>query len=111
MNRKAVAIFVLAFWFILTGIDFLQDADLIEYSTTEMDRSVEDALDNFGEAVRPSEAVRAGAVPPGSLIPYPFFFDFKEPLIQHGPAQVHLTQVDFPLTHFKLHKFNEIFLI
>jgi len=33
------------------------DTGLIHYSTTEMDRTVEDVLDNYGEAIRSTENV------------------------------------------------------
>jgi hypothetical protein len=61
MNRTLVAAVLLAVLAILGGLDLLEDTGLIHYSTTEMDRTVEDALDNYGEAIRSPEIVLATA--------------------------------------------------
>jgi len=55
MNRKFIAAVLLAILTVLGGLDFFEDTGLIHYSTNEMDRSVEDVLDNYGEAIRSTE--------------------------------------------------------
>lgn len=103
---------MLAIWFILNGIDLLQDADWIEYSTTEMDRSVEDVLDNFKEAVRSAEDVQKTSV-------NPIFFNrhllspnsMGAVSIQNDRAQRFEKEAKFFLGNFKPHKLNETFLI
>jgi hypothetical protein len=62
MNRRLIAGVLLAVLAILGGLDFFEDAGLIEYSTSEMDRSVEDALDNYGEAIRPATQDTIGSL-------------------------------------------------
>ena len=57
MNRRLIAVALLAVLTILGGIDLLEDTGLIHYSTREMDRSLEDVLDNYGEAIRSAENV------------------------------------------------------
>ena len=111
MNRKLIATFIVAFWFVLNGIDFLQDSGLIEYASTEMDRSIEDVVDNFGEAIRASAGALAGAVRSSSLIPYAFFYDLEEFPVHHRRIRANQTKIDRSVSHFQLHKFNEIFLI
>jgi hypothetical protein len=52
MNRRFIAGALLAILTLLGSLDLLEDTGLIQYSTNEMDRSVEDVLDNYGEAIR-----------------------------------------------------------
>ena len=57
MKRRFVAGALLAILTILGALDLLEDTGLIQYSTNEMDRSVEDVLDNYGEAIRAADNV------------------------------------------------------
>jgi hypothetical protein len=58
MNRRLIAAALLTVLTVLGGIDLLEDTGLIHYSTMEMNRSLEDVLDNYGEAIRSAENVR-----------------------------------------------------
>lgn len=62
MNRGLIAAVLLSALTILGGIDFLEDVGVVQFSTTEMDRSLEDALDNYGEAIRSAETDLTGSV-------------------------------------------------
>lgn len=111
MNRKGIAAVLLLVWFILNGIDFLQDTGLIQYSSTEMDKSVEDVLDNFEEAVKPSENGQTTSNR-HFLHLYVFYFDVDENLSTPGtPIQGFETGRKFSIKYYKTYKLHQVFLI
>ena len=112
MSRKGIAAALLGIWFILSAIDFLQDADLIEYSTAEMDRVMEDVLDNFEQAIKASVVAERGVLKPSSLDPYQFCSDFQEKLsVRQGMTQGLRIEAKFSNKDFKPHSILQVFLI
>jgi hypothetical protein len=55
MNRGLIAAAILAVLTILGGIDFLEDTGVVHFSSTEMDRSLDEVLDKYGEAIRSAQ--------------------------------------------------------
>lgn len=62
--RKVVSILLLAVWFVLAGIEFLEHAGLFIYSDDDIDSAVDAALVNLGAAVKISQDEQVIVLPP-----------------------------------------------
>ena len=111
VHLKAIAVTVLSVWFILSSIDLLQDIHLLEYSSTEMNRSVEEVLDSFGKAIRSSENAQAKAVNPSLSYPYPFYFCVEESSSAPRTIQRFEREAKLSVKGYETHKLHQVFLI
>ena len=57
MNRRLIAATVLSVLLVLSGIDFLEDTGLIQHFNSQVDKSLDDTLNNYGEIIRPAQTV------------------------------------------------------
>lgn len=112
MNRRLIAAAVLAVLAILAGLDLLEDTGLIHYSTTEMDRTVEDALDNYGEAIRSAENALSGSV---NSNPYAFgsYRSNSADFVYGNSTRTarRKRNLDFAESAFNPLKYNQVFLV
>lgn len=113
MNRRLIAATLLAVLTVLGGLDFFEDTGLIHYSTSEMDRSVEDVLDNYGEAIRStSEGLADDFIVRFVLTPCFFQTDlslvaFRDPLYDRWRKQ----SLDCAESGVSSLTFSEVFLV
>lgn len=68
MPRRVIASLFVAIWFVLFGIEFLEDAGVFEYSQSDINRSVVSALASLGEAIKTSDDAKM-APPPAFALP------------------------------------------
>jgi hypothetical protein len=112
MKRRFVAGALLAILTVLGALDLLEDTGLIQYSTNEMDRSVEDVLDNYGEAIRAAENVSHSSSNLSILGSYslgPVFADltFRNP----GYSFKRKHTVDFAKSSFSPFTYSQVFRV
>jgi hypothetical protein len=112
MSRSLVAAALLAVLTILGVLDLLEDTGLIHYSTTEMDKTVEDALDNYGEAIRSAADVLAYPV---KLQPHGlgYYLSSSQDLISSHITHVikRKRNLDFAGSAFDPLKYSQVFVV
>lgn len=111
MNRRVIAAALLAALTVLGGLDFLEDTGLIHYSTTEMDRTVEDVLDNYGEAIRSTENVSNSSLNL-ALLAFCFGSDIPD-LASPNPAYSFRRKqsIDFAKSAFNSFTYSQVLLV
>lgn len=112
MNRRFIAATLLGVLLVLSGIDFLEDTGLVQYFSSDVDRSLDDALSRYGEAIRSGENALMSSL---ELDPYVFYccrLNALEPAWRNIlPVARRKRNLDFSESVFNPFEYSQIWLV